>query len=72
MSDLGKTLIVFGATLLVVGGLLLLLGRFGVFGLGKLPGDIVIRRENAVFYLPLASCLLVSGLVSLAIYLLRR
>ncbi len=72
MSDLGKTLILFGATLAVVGGLLLLLGRFGGFGLGKLPGDIVIRRENAVFYLPLTSCLLVSGLASVVAYLIRR
>ena len=40
--------------------------------LGRLPGDIVIRRDDFVFVLPLTTCLLVSALLSLALYLLRR
>lgn len=39
---------------------------------GRLPGDIVVERENFRFYLPLGSMLLVSGLVSLILWLLRR
>jgi hypothetical protein len=72
MSDLGKILIFFGLTLVVAGGLLVLFGRTGGFGPGRLPGDILIRRDNTVFYFPLTSSLLVSALVSLVLYLVRR
>jgi hypothetical protein len=48
----------------------LLLGR--VPWIGRLPGDIVIRRDDFVFVFPLTSCLLVSALLSLVLYLLRR
>lgn len=62
---------------LVLGGLLLVavglawpwLGRLG---LGRLPGDIVIERGQSRVYFPLASCLLVSAVVSLLLWLFRR
>jgi len=41
-------------------------------GLGRLPGDIVIERENVRFYLPLATCLLLSLLFSLILWLVNR
>lgn len=70
MVELGKVLIVIGAVILATGVVLTLLGR-GPW-IGRLPGDIVIRRDDFVFVFPLTSCLLVSALASLVLYLLRR
>jgi hypothetical protein len=70
MMDLGKTLILLGAVIIAAGMVFLLLGR--VPWIGRLPGDIVIRRDDFVFVFPLTSCLLVSALLSLVLYLLRR
>ena len=70
LTDLGKALILFGIVLFAVGTVLVVAGR--IPWLGRLPGDIVIRRERFTFIFPLASCLLVSGLLSLILYLLRR
>ena len=70
MVELGKVLIVIGAVILATGVVLTLLGR--VPWIGRLPGDIVIRRDDFVFVFPLTSCLLVSALASLVLYLLRR
>jgi hypothetical protein len=70
MMDLGKTLILLGAVIVAAGVVFLLLGR--VPWIGRLPGDIVIRRDDFVFVFPLTSCLLVSALLSLVVYLLRR
>jgi hypothetical protein len=66
----GKLLILLGIGLILAGLLLTHGGR--VPWLGKLPGDIRIERENFSFYFPLVSCLLVSALVSLILWLLRR
>ena len=62
---------VFGAVLLVAGLLLTFAGRMNL-PLGRLPGDIVYRGKNTVFYLPLATSLLVSIVLSLIFYLLGR
>jgi hypothetical protein len=42
------------------------------YGLGRLPGDIVVNRENFAFYLPITSGILVSLLLSLAFWLFSR
>ena len=70
MVDLGKALIILGAVILAAGVALTLLGR--IPWIGRLPGDIVFRRDDFVFVFPLTSCLLVSALFSLILYLLRR
>ncbi len=70
LTDLGKTLILFGIVLGAVGALLVAAGR--IPWLGRLPGDVVIRREHFTFVFPLASCLVVSAVLSLVLYLLRR
>ena len=62
-DSLGKLLIVFGVVLALVGGLLLLVGK--VPFLGRLPGDIVIRRENWSFYFPLTTSIVISILLTL-------
>lgn len=69
-SPLGKTLIGLGIVL-VAAGLLMLYGP-KIPWLGKLPGDIYIEKGNLKFYFPLATCLLLSGLVSLILYIIRR
>ncbi len=65
----GPLLVITGALLIVI-GLLFWSGGLGWFG--RLPGDIRIERETVRVYLPLASMLVVSVVVSLAIYLVRR
>ncbi len=67
--EIGKTLIVIGAVL-VVAGLLWLLGSR--LGLGHLPGDIVIERENFRIYLPLGTCLLISVMLSALFWIIGR
>lgn len=63
------------ARLLIVAGLLLVaagvLVKLGV-PLGRLPGDIVIRREHSTFYFPIVTCLVVSVVISLLAALVRR
>jgi len=70
MGGLGKLLIVAGMVLVVAGVLLALGGR--IPWLGRLPGDIVIRRDNFTFYFPLATSILISIAISLVLWLLRR
>ena len=70
MEGLGKTLIFTGIVLVVFGVIFLLGGK--IPWLGHLPGDISIERERFTFYFPLATCLLVSVLISLVVYFLRR
>lgn len=70
VSGLGRALILLGLSVAGVGLLILVLGK--VPGLFRLPGDIVIKREGFVFYFPLATSILISILLSLILYLLRR
>lgn len=67
--SVGKVLILVGIVLVVV-GVLWLLGE--QVGLGRLPGDIVFRRERYTFYFLLATCLLLSILLSLFLWLIQR
>lgn len=68
---LGRTLIAIGAIFVLV-GLLLTLGARLPLRLGRLPGDILIRGRNSVFYFPLATCLLLSLALSGVMWLLNR
>jgi Zn-dependent protease with chaperone function len=63
MDSLGKMLILFGVILALLGGLLLLAGKISF--LGRLPGDIVIRREHWSFYFPLTTSIVISILLTL-------
>lgn len=71
MADLGKVLIVAGALAMVAGVAFVLLGRAHV-PLGRLPGDIVYRGKHTTFYLPLATSILISVVLSLVLYLIGR
>ena len=77
MGGIGKILALMGAVLLVLGVLFMALGRWAGPGwslgwLGKLPGDILIKRDSFTFYFPLATSLLISVVLSLIFYLLFR
>jgi hypothetical protein len=64
---MARVLIVLGALLIVAGVLV----KAGV-PFGRLPGDIVIRRGSATFYVPIVTCLLASVVLSILAVLLRR
>jgi hypothetical protein len=66
---MARFLIVLGLALLAVGLLWPYLSRTG---LGRLPGDIVIERDNVTFYFPLMTCLLLSLLFSLIFWVVNR
>jgi len=70
MAGLGRLLIVLGVVFLVVGALLL--AGTKIPWLGRLPGDIHVRRENFEFLLPLATCVLISLLLTGLLWLIGR
>jgi hypothetical protein len=70
MAPLGKAILVVGLLLVGLGALLWLLGQ--IPGVGRLPGDIYIKRGNFIFYFPLATCILISIVISLLLALFRR
>jgi len=70
MTELGKILMVCGGLMFVVGVVLTLSGK--IPWLGRLPGDIFIQRDNFSFSFPLATCLLLSVVLSIILALFRR
>ena len=69
-SELGKSLLFFGIVLAALGTFLMIGPKIPWFG--RLPGDILIERKNFQFYFPLATCLLVSLLLTLFFGLFGR
>jgi Protein of unknown function (DUF2905) len=67
----GRTLIIIGLVLIAAGVLVMLGDRLPV-RLGRLPGDIVVRGKNGVFYFPIVTCLVVSAILSLVMWLAGR
>ena len=67
----GRVLIIFGLILLVL-GVLVSIGERLPIRFGRLPGDIVIRGKNSVFYFPIVTCLLLSVVLSLVMWLFNR
>lgn len=70
MNETGRTIIIAGVVLIVVGIALSLLGK--VPGVGKLPGDILIKKENFTFYAPIATTLIISLILTVLINLFTR
>jgi len=70
MDVVAKSLIIVGLILVVVGGLLLVLHKLP--GMGKLPGDITIKRDNFILHLPLMTMLIISILLTVALNLIIR
>ncbi|MGI6082522.1 MAG: DUF2905 domain-containing protein [Limnochordia bacterium] len=69
-SSIGRLLVTMGILLTVIGLFLTFGGRF--LPLGRLPGDIAIRKGNVSFYFPLASSILISVILTLLLRLFRR
>ena len=70
-GSMGRTLIGLGIALIVL-GLLVNFGAKVPIRLGRLPGDIVIRGKNSVFYFPVVTSILLSVLLSFVMWLFNR
>ena len=70
--NLGRWIVTLGLILAAVGLLVMAAEKLSFFRLGRLPGDIVYRRKNSVFYFPLATSVLLSALLTLVFWLFRR
>ncbi len=70
MHELGKMLFIFGILMVAVGLFLMFAPRIPF--IGRLPGDMVIRRGNFTFYFPLATSLLLSVLLTLLFSIFRK
>lgn len=71
MAQFGRTLLLIGAILIAVGAFLYFGGKLP-FRLGRLPGDIVHRGQHSTFYFPLASCLVISVLITLVLWIINQ
>lgn len=67
--SMSRILILIGIAIVVIGVLWPWLSKLG---LGRLPGDIVVRREGFSFYFPIVTCLILSAVASLLFWLFRR
>jgi hypothetical protein len=70
MAALGRALMVLGIVIALIGVVLVFAPKIPF--IGRLPGDILVRRENFSFYCPLTTCIIVSISLSLIFWLLRK
>lgn len=70
LGPLGKFLILFGIFIILIGLILLISDKLP--WIGRLPGDIVIKKDRFTFYFPLATCILLSLLLTFIFWILRR
>jgi len=69
---MGKFFILLGLVFVGIGLLITVLSHFSFFRLGRLPGDILIKRGNFNFYFPLTTCILLSILLTLILSFLAK
>jgi len=70
MGELARVMILIGTVLIVIGLVMLVLPRFPF--LGRLPGDILIKKEHLTFYFPLATSIVISIIISVILYLINK
>jgi hypothetical protein len=70
MNDFGKCLVIAGLAIAAIGALIW--SGFGRGWFGRLPGDIHYKGDNFSFYFPIVTCLLLSVLISLVLWLFRK
>jgi Protein of unknown function (DUF2905) len=70
MEPLGKSLVLIGISIVLIG--VLIWGLSSIPYVGRLPGDIYVRRGNFTFYFPLATCILISIIATILFSLMRR
>jgi heme/copper-type cytochrome/quinol oxidase subunit 2 len=71
MAEIGKSIIFFGIVIVIIGIILLFSDKLP-FNLGRLPGDIAIKKENFSFYFPITTSILISIVLSLIFYLFSK
>jgi len=71
MQQIGKIIILIGLIIIITGILVYFLGD-KLHWLGRLPGDIRVERENFRFYFPVTTAILLSIIISLVIYIIRK
>jgi len=71
MESIGKTLIFLGFILVLIGALFLFFEKLPL-NIGKLPGDIYIKRDNFVFYFPLTTSILISIILTLIFIIISK
>jgi hypothetical protein len=71
MEQIGKTLIIIGI-ILVIAGLIIYFAGNKLSWLGHLPGDINIVKENVKIFIPITTMILLSALLSLILYIIRK
>ncbi len=69
MGYMGKTLIMIGLIFLIIGGILIIGQKLG---LGKLPGDIYVKKGNFTFFFPIVTCLIISLILTLISNILKK
>lgn len=67
---IGRMLVIIGIIIILFGFILIFAGKIPL--MGRLPGDIAIKKGNVIFYFPLVTCIIISLIVTLILYLLRR
>ena len=67
---LGKMVMIAGIALVVIGLLLMAGSRVSFFGLGRLPGDVAYKGKHGTFYFPIVTCLLLSAVLTLIVWLI--
>jgi hypothetical protein len=70
MDGIGKILLIMGLVLATAGAIFMAAGK--VPFVGRLPGDIRIERENYMIYFPIATCLLISAIATLVMWIISR
>ncbi len=70
MSDISKTLMLLGIVIFIFGVVLYFFAK--IPGMGRLPGDILVKKENFTFYFPLTTSIIISIFLSLLFYLWNR
>lgn len=71
MAEIGKSIIFIGILIIIIGIILLFIDKLP-FNLGRLPGDIAIKKENFSFYFPITTSILISIVLSMLLYLFSK
>ncbi len=70
ISGLGKIIFIAGIIIAIIGLIIMFFNKIPF--IGKMPGDIIIKKENFTFYFPIVTSILLSIILSLIFYFLRR
>ena len=71
MTDIGKLLVFAGVVLVIAGVVVIVAGRAHL-PVGRMPGDIVYRGKNTTVYFPIVTCIVLSIVLSLAMWIIGK